>query len=167
MCLGAYAHQDLPFEKLVEELQPARVLSRQPLFQVMFALQNVPVRRWSFPGLQRSLEPREPVTSKFDLSLSLREACAEVCGRHPRGVRERTCSIARRSSRLRTDWSAVLEADCGGPGATLGPHAASWRRVSATPSAGMERHASGIRRDAAGAVRRAGGAHAGCGRGGV
>jgi amino acid adenylation domain-containing protein len=71
--LGAYAHQDLPFEKLVEDLQPVRDLSRQPLFQVVFALQNVPQETLELPGLRLSRAGGSAVTSKFDLSLHVFE----------------------------------------------------------------------------------------------
>jgi amino acid adenylation domain-containing protein/FkbH-like protein len=71
--LGAYAHQDLPFEKLVEELRPARDLSRQPIFQVLLALQNVPQERFDLPGLTLSRTKGVSRTSKFDLSLYLHE----------------------------------------------------------------------------------------------
>jgi len=73
VALGAYAHQDLPFEKLVEELQPERSLSHNPLFQVMFIFQNVEIPVIDLPGL--TLRPWEvdSGTSKFDLKLSLWE----------------------------------------------------------------------------------------------
>jgi amino acid adenylation domain-containing protein len=76
VCLGAYAHQDhqdLPFEKLVEELQPERNLRYSPLFQVMFILQNAPRSALQLPGL--TLSPLEVYsgTAKFDLTLSLVE----------------------------------------------------------------------------------------------
>ncbi|MFB7355012.1 amino acid adenylation domain-containing protein [Streptomyces gardneri] len=71
--LGAFGHQDLPFERIVEELAPERDLSRNALFQVMFALQNVPESAWTLPGL--SIETIEVAThaSKFDLTLFLTE----------------------------------------------------------------------------------------------
>ncbi|WP_315799639.1 non-ribosomal peptide synthetase, partial [Bradyrhizobium sp. SZCCHNR1002] len=71
--LDAYAHQDLPFEKLVEALHPVRDLSREPVFQIVFALQNTPQRSGGLPGL--TLEPfeAEAVTAKFDLELAMSE----------------------------------------------------------------------------------------------
>lgn len=72
-CLGAYAHQDLPFEKLVEELQPERSLGRTPLFQTMFVLQDRRQPTLALPGL--TVTPLEVTTdtAKFDLDLGLVE----------------------------------------------------------------------------------------------
>jgi len=71
--LEAHAHQDLPFEKLVEELQPERDLSRNPLFQIMFALQNTPEPTLVLPGLEtRALRVGGEI-AKMDLSLILEE----------------------------------------------------------------------------------------------
>ena len=72
--LDAYAHQDLPFEQLVEELHPVRSLSYSPLFQVMFALQNAPVETLELPGLKLAPVPKENVIANFDLSLFMEEA---------------------------------------------------------------------------------------------
>jgi len=71
VALGAYAHQDLPFERLVEELQPERDLSRNPLFQVVFALQNAPVEELELPGLMLSPLNFDPGTTRFDLEFHL------------------------------------------------------------------------------------------------
>jgi amino acid adenylation domain-containing protein len=71
--LGAYAHQDVPFERLVEELNPERDLSRNPLFQIMFSLQNVPRDKWQLPGLTLSPFQMGSGTEKFDLSVNLVE----------------------------------------------------------------------------------------------
>jgi amino acid adenylation domain-containing protein len=68
-CLGAYAHQDVPFEKLVEELQPTRDLSRQPIVQVSFALQNAPPSKAAIADLNVLSEGVDAGIAKFDLTL--------------------------------------------------------------------------------------------------
>jgi amino acid adenylation domain-containing protein/non-ribosomal peptide synthase protein (TIGR01720 family) len=78
--LGAHRHPDLPFEKLVAELQPQRDPSRNPLFQVMFALQNMPLAPLELPGLTVSRLETEEVSSTFDLSLTLRETARGLDG---------------------------------------------------------------------------------------
>ncbi|MEU4554380.1 amino acid adenylation domain-containing protein [Micromonospora violae] len=69
--LAAYAHQDIPFEYLVELLNPRRSAGHHPLFQVMLALQNGPEADFSIPELEARLEAVETGTSRFDLWLSL------------------------------------------------------------------------------------------------
>lgn len=71
--LDAYSHQDLPFEKLVEELQPERNLSHNPLFQVAFQLQNTPMPPLELPNLTLSVLEVDNYTTKVDLHLSLME----------------------------------------------------------------------------------------------
>ncbi len=78
--LGAYAHQDLPFEMLVDALQPDRTLSFTPLFQVMFALQNAPMQAFDLPGLVASRMENHNGTSKFDLSLLMEENADKLTG---------------------------------------------------------------------------------------
>ncbi|HEX8090491.1 MAG TPA: amino acid adenylation domain-containing protein, partial [Blastocatellia bacterium] len=72
-CLEAFAHQDLAFERLVEELQPERDIGRTPFFQVMFVLQNVRLPDLTLAGLNVSLLEIENTVSKFDLTLNTAE----------------------------------------------------------------------------------------------
>jgi aspartate racemase len=73
IALAAYAHQDLPFEKLVEELNPERDISHSPVFQVMFGMQNVPRDTPAVNGLSITRVPLPSVTAKFDLTLFISE----------------------------------------------------------------------------------------------
>src|SRR5205085_2561700 len=72
--VGAYAHQDMPFEKLVQELQPKRDMGRSPLVQVMLVLQNTPKYEFELPGLKLSTFETRNRTAKFDLMLTMAEA---------------------------------------------------------------------------------------------
>ena len=71
--LAAYANQDIPFERLVEKLLPERDLSRSPLFQIMFALQNAPAAEWQLSGLTLKQQRVELGVEKFDLTIFLTE----------------------------------------------------------------------------------------------
>ncbi len=73
VCLGAYAHQDVPFEQLVEELQPERSLSYQPLCQVLFALQNAPQEKREVAGLSFAPVEFESRSCRCDLTVSMSE----------------------------------------------------------------------------------------------
>ncbi|MFD8813819.1 condensation domain-containing protein [Streptomyces sp. NPDC059627] len=75
--LAAYDHQDVPFEHLVEVLNPTRTMAHNPLFQVMLALQNNARPEFELPGLRLSPVPVGSATSKFDLGFSMTELYAD------------------------------------------------------------------------------------------
>jgi amino acid adenylation domain-containing protein len=80
VCLGAYAHQEVPFEQLVETLAPPRSLDHAPLAQTMFQLLNAPAASLTLPGLRIVPLPVDTGTAKFDLTLFLREAATGLDG---------------------------------------------------------------------------------------
>nr|VFJ73104.1 MAG: HAD-superfamily phosphatase, subfamily IIIC/FkbH-like domain-containing protein/non-ribosomal peptide synthase domain TIGR01720/amino acid adenylation domain-containing protein [Candidatus Kentron sp. FW] len=108
--LQAHAHQDIPFEHLMDVLQPARNLAHAPIFQVMFVLQNAPLPDLELPGLSLSLLDTESVTAKFDLTLEFREMDGELTGRleYATDLFERP-TMARLVGHLQTLLAGIVE----------------------------------------------------------
>ncbi|MBF9129511.1 amino acid adenylation domain-containing protein [Plantactinospora sp. S1510] len=82
--LAAYAHQGLPFERLVEDLNPARSLSRNPLFQILLAVRAGTPARWDLPGVQVRPLRAGPLAARVDLAVDLVERRADDGG--PAGI---------------------------------------------------------------------------------
>lgn len=78
--LSAYENQDVPFEKLVEILQPERDLSRSPLFDVKFQLEQAPENELSLPGLKLRRQAQDQIAAKHDLALDLYETSRTLVG---------------------------------------------------------------------------------------
>ncbi|MDB9450245.1 non-ribosomal peptide synthetase, partial [Dolichospermum circinale] len=78
--LQAYEHQDVPFEQVVEALQPQRSLSHSPLFQVMFVLQNIPMNEVELPGVTLTQLDADSTIAKFDLTLTISETDQGLLG---------------------------------------------------------------------------------------
>jgi amino acid adenylation domain-containing protein/non-ribosomal peptide synthase protein (TIGR01720 family) len=105
--MQAFANQDVPFEMVVDAVRPARDLSRTPLFQVMFALQNTPLEPVQLPSLTITPAHVDGGTSKFDLTLFLQEREGEL-----RGLAEYNTDLfdAATIARLMTHFRLLLEA---------------------------------------------------------
>jgi len=114
--LGAYAHQDLPFERLVDEMQPERDLSRTPLFQVVFSLQAAAPAVREVAGLRLAPEEVHGTTSKFDLALVLADE-----GEAFAGLAEHATDLFDRASveRLLRHYTILLRGAVAEPGREL------------------------------------------------
>ncbi|HEV8577638.1 MAG TPA: amino acid adenylation domain-containing protein [Thermoanaerobaculia bacterium] len=114
--LGAYAHQDLPFEKLVEALRPERELARAPLFQVLLVVQNTPLPELALPGLTLAPVEVETGTARFDLTLTFAETPRGIAGglEHDAHLFDRATA-----ARLASHLAVLLQALAADPGRRL------------------------------------------------
>jgi len=80
VCLGAYLHQEIPYQKVVEVTHPARSLSHQPLFQILFVLQNAPAENLTMPGLSIIPFGVAGQMARYDINFSMAEADGELRG---------------------------------------------------------------------------------------
>lgn len=117
VCLQAYAHQQVPFERVVEAINPERNLAHSPLFQVMFALQNIPGGELQLPGIRASL--LEPITTvaQFDLTLEIREDGGQLSGSFEYCT---ALFTAESIERLAGRWIRLLEAVVANPEVPIG-----------------------------------------------
>ncbi|MFD0568996.1 condensation domain-containing protein [Kitasatospora gansuensis] len=113
--LEAFAHQDLPFERLVEDLNPTRSLARHPLFQVMLVLQNSPETAADFPGLTVETEVIDLDVAKFDLIVELAEGAAgdgiSLLMKYATDLLDRESVVALTDRLLRLIEAALTEPD--------------------------------------------------------
>ncbi|HEY1352295.1 MAG TPA: amino acid adenylation domain-containing protein, partial [Ktedonobacteraceae bacterium] len=116
VCVQAYAHQDWPFEQVVEDLHPHRDLSRNPLVQILFSFQTAPSSVAQFPGIESSRLPFAREISKFDLSLSVTETAQGL-----QGNAEYSTDLFEPASiqRLIEHYQRLLEAVVAAPGMRL------------------------------------------------
>jgi non-ribosomal peptide synthetase component F len=120
--LEAYARQDLPFERIVEELQPERNLSNMPLFRVLFVLQNIPVKSIEIDSLKVTVLNIEAGTSKYDLSLFLEETRTGLAG-----AIEYNANLFDQTTieRMRGDFQTLLAEIVANPGSAISSYSAA------------------------------------------
>ncbi|CAM5722067.1 Non-ribosomal peptide synthetase OS=Streptomyces antimycoticus OX=68175 GN=SSPO_056130 PE=4 SV=1 [Streptomyces antimycoticus] len=161
--LGALEHQEVPFERLVEELAPVRSLARHPLFQVMLAVQNVPQAVIDLPDLDIEARPSEVSMAKFDLDFQVEERFDDQ-GR-PAGVDggiTYACDLFDRATAetLATRLVHILRTAAARPPPVPARNRPARRRRAVANPDRVERHSTpGARRHRARAVRHAGRAY--------
>jgi hypothetical protein len=138
--VDAYAHQELPFERLVEELRPGRSAHHNPIFQVVFALEHDAAGAVDLPGLTATELPTSLGTAKFDLLLSMVEGAGRLGG----AFSFKTDLFDRGTvDRIAADWVALLDEVLPDPDRPIGPAARPAPEIRRHPEPADPRLAAG------------------------